>query len=189
MEIRKLISALFILSFTGIQFSCDELVTLGQYIEFTVNGKTYKEKIPSLLNPSVSNNGCVNTLSKNLLYYSNADFEINIELIHRDDSFEINFLQKKQTTDFFDQTKATSACHLDLVTQFTDKSENQGLTTLKSGTTTIISVEDADEDDEDSTQEYRVTGEFSGIFRTASGKESQVSGYFNVKVSVEDFFI
>jgi len=187
MKISKLISTLIIVSLTGIQFSCDELITLGQYIEFTVNGKTFKEKIPSLLNASGTNNGCANTLKKTLLSYSNSGFELNIEMIHDDEPFELNFLQGKKTTDLFDQTKAVSGCHLDLVTQYTDKSENQGLTTLKTGTTTIISVEDADEDDEDLTREYKVIGEFSGIFATASGKESQITGYFVVKVSVDEF--
>ena len=120
--------------------------------------------------------------------FENAGFDLTIELIHNQYETDTNIFTKKRSTDIFDQSKAISACHLDLIAEFTDKTDGKVLpTTLKTGSASISRVEDVDADDEDLYKDFRVEGNFSGIFTTSAGKESQVSGNFSVKIRTEVF--
>ena len=62
MKISKLISTLIIVSLTGIQFSCDELITLGQY----VGSLKWNQKAKTLQFGRSRNRGlCANEITEN----------------------------------------------------------------------------------------------------------------------------
>lgn len=185
---NKFIVSFFVLLVAGIQFSCDSIIIETQFIEFTANGKTYKEKISGFFISSSDNDTCLDTQSKQLLDYQNSGFDLYIQLIHNRYDRGIDLFTKSRSTDIFDQSKTAGPCHLDIITEYKDNTESKGsVTTLKSGTASITRVEDVDSDDEDNFKDYKVEGNFSGIFATSTGKESQVSGNFSVKIRTDVF--
>ena len=169
--------------------SCESDLLTSDYIEFTVDGKSYEKSIKSFLNPGVASDYCLLGDGKELLDFESTDFDLNIGIVHYVFTNDFSTFRKPVTKKMYSFGSSADACHLDLIVKFRDKLNTTGPeTTLSTGSTTIESVTISDSDEEEDYTKYRIKGTFSGIFTNQSGENSQISGRFDVVVKAEGYF-
>ena len=178
-----------LITISFISSSCDSDIFASDYIEFTVDGKSYEKPIKSILNPGISSDYCLLGDGKELLDFESSAFDLKIGIVHYVFTNDFSAFRKPITKKMYTFGSSADACHLDLIVNFRDKLNEKGPeTTLSTSSTIIESVTISDSDEEEDYTKYRIKGTFSGIFTDQSGVNSQVSGRFEVVVKAEGYF-
>lgn len=165
--------------------SCDSDLLGSGYVNYTINGKAYKENISSFLNGSYLATTCTGTVQKDLLSESNKEFDFSISLVHFEDASDIIDFTSGKKRNFISSANLSNACDLDLVGEFKDNLNAQNkATTLQSGSATIQSVKSTFISGE--ADKFRVIGTFAATFAGASGQTFEITGNFNVFIKATD---
>lgn len=155
----------------------------SDYLEITVNGKTYKNEINSAGSGSSGQTGCVSK-PHFLAFMSdieNSTLSLSSEILHLQNEidFKSSTVGKYKTI----RSSSTSACNLDLKLSFLDKTQSVQPTQIQTGgVNTITSISKGNSTSTDT--EYTINGNFSSSFKNNANVIIPVTGKYQITIVV-----
>jgi hypothetical protein len=186
-KIYKIISIITVFALvTGCSSNSDSQSTSNSdYLEITIDGKSFKQEIYHGGTGSSGQSGCVN--KPHFLQFlgqietSAFFFDSNILHLENDVDFKNSVVGAYATKQ--ENITNSSACNLDLVISFEDKTQSVKTTQLiTGGNNTIASIKKGKSTDTE--YEYIIIGNFSASFKNKSNVIIPVSGKYQITIVV-----
>jgi hypothetical protein len=157
--------------------------TTSDYLEISINGKSYKEDFFHSGSGFSGQTGCVSK-SHFLAYLDdieNSNFTFGSEILHLEN--EIDFKNSVVGNYKAVRSSSTTACNLDLKLSFLDKTQNVQTTQIQSGgINTITSISRGNSIATET--EYKIKGNFISSFKNNSNVIIPITGKYQITIVV-----
>lgn len=186
-KIYKIISIITVFALvTGCSSNSDSPSTSNtDYLEITIDGKSYKQDIYHGGTGSSGQSGCVNKphFLQFLGQIENSAFFFGSNILHLENDVDFKNSVVGAYATKQENITNSSACNLDLVISFEDKTQSVKTTQLiTGGKNTITSIKKGKSTDTE--YEFIIIGNFSASFKNKANVIIPVSGKYQITIVV-----